>query len=151
MKRLGYVNYGLTEEGERRLGEAARLGVCPYHWTPLPPRRTVWCGKGMPAGLTCYWAFHMDPRWGRIKDWKTIREQALARDRKRCVNCGAVATEVDHIVEIQDGGPEFDLANLRSLCHRCHVRKTAARRRFGPGGTVERSLRARAEPLEAFA
>ena len=158
--RVGYVNDGLTEEGERRLKEARRLGVCPYHWTPLPSKRRVWCGKGEPVGptdnpattavWTCYWAFHQDPRWGRIKDWKTIREQALARDGKRCVNCGAIATEVDHIVEIQDGGAEFDLSNLRSLCHGCHVKKTTARRRFGPGVTVERALRARSGPLEAF-
>ena len=159
MKRLGYVNDGLTEEGKRRLKEAAHLGVCPYHWTLLPPRRRVWCGKGKPVGpqdnpataavWTCYWAFHLDPRWGRIEDWKTIRDQALVRDGKRCVNCGSGATEVDHIVEIQDGGAEFALSNLRSLCHRCHVRKTVARRKFGPGPSAERALRARLIPLEA--
>jgi len=158
VKRRGYVNDGLTDEGKRRLEEAARLGVCPYHWTPLPPRKWTWCGKGVPVGpqdnpataevWTCYWAFHLDPRWGRIKDWKTTREQALARDGKHCVQCGAAATEVDHIVEIQDGGEEFDLANLRSLCHRCHARKTAARRRYGPGRVAERVLRARLVPLE---
>ncbi len=150
MTRLGYVNDGLTEEGGRRLEEAARLGVCPYHWTPLPPKRRIWCGERTPGGWTCYWAFHLDPRWGRIKDWKRIREEALARDGRRCVNCGSGATEVDHIVEIQDGGPEFDLANLRSLCHGCHVKKTAARRRFGPGLMVERALHAKSEPLEVF-
>ncbi len=153
MKRIGYVNEGLTDEGKRRLEEAARLGLCPYHWTPLPPKNLVWCGKGEPIGPTdnpataavwsCYWAFHQDPRWGRIKDWKMIRERALARDGKRCVNCGAGATEVDHIVEIQDGGPEFDPANLRSLCHACHVTKTAARRRWKSSRMAEWALRDR--------
>ena len=158
-RRRWYVNEGLTEEGERRLREAVRLRVCPYHWTPLPPRKKVWCGKGEPVdpenhsetaeAWSCYWAFHLDPRWSRIKDWATVREEVLARDGGKCVNCGASAVEVDHIVEIQDGGAEFDLSNLRSLCHGCHVRKTVARRRFGPGIAVERALRARSKPLEA--
>ena len=157
MKRLGYVNDGLTEEGKSRLEEAARLGVCPYHWTPLPPRHSVWCGKGVRVGpqdnpttaavLSCYWAFHFDPRWGRISDWKAIRDQALARDGRRCVNCGTRATEVDHIVEIQDGGAEFDLSNLRSLCHSCHATKTAARRHWKDPKMAERALRERVAPV----
>ena len=39
MKRLGYVNEGLTEEGKRRYTEAVQLKVCPYHWAPLPSKR----------------------------------------------------------------------------------------------------------------
>ena len=160
MKRLGYINKGLTEEGKRRLDEAVRLRVCPYHWVPLPPRKQVWCGKGEPmvnpdnpataVVWTCYWAFHFDPRWGRVKDWQTTRAQALTRDGKRCVLCGAEATEVDHIVEIQDGGPEFDLANLRSLCHACHVAKTNAQRHQRSSRVAEPALRKRIK-LEAFA
>ena len=150
MKRLGYINKGLTEEGKRRLDEAVRLRVCPYHWVPLPPRKQVWCGKRTMYASTCYWAFHMDPRWGGIKDWQITRAQALARDGRKCVLCGAEATEVDHIVEIQDGGPEFDLANLRSLCHACHVAKTNAQRHQRSSRVAEPALRKRIK-LEAFA
>ncbi|MHB1708709.1 MAG: HNH endonuclease [Thermoplasmataceae archaeon] len=56
--------------------------------------------------------------------WNEIRNQALARDNNSCVKCGKPAGEVDHIQEIWEGGPEFDLDNLQSLCHECHVAKT---------------------------
>ena len=52
------------------------------------------------------------------------RRQALDRDGSRCVKCGAPAVEVDHIIEIAIGGPEFDLHNLQSLCDSCHKEKT---------------------------
>ena len=155
-KRLFYVNNGLTQEGERRVSEAKRLGVCPYCWTPVPPGRKKWCGKveqafpGDPPGsplVDCYTAFGSDPRFWDIKDWKVLRVQALRRDGGICVNCGAEATEVDHIVEIQDGGEEFDLSNLRSLCHACHVAKTNARRRWRSSAMVELELRERLKSL----
>ena len=38
----------------------------------------------------------------------------------------ASATDVDHIVPIADGGAPLDQANLQSLCHECHSRKTIA-------------------------
>ena len=149
MKRRNYINDGPTEEGKRRLEEAGRLGVCPYHWTPLPqnpPRYRVWCGKAVLVGpqddpytavpLSCYEAFHRDPRWSRIMDWKVVRVRVLERDGSRCVICGNEATEVDHIIEIQDGGAEFEVSNLRSLCHKCHVKKTSFRRKFGHGQSV---------------
>ena len=53
-----------------------------------------------------------------------MRQKALDRDLNKCVKCGKTADEVDHIKEIWEGGPEFDLDNLQSLCHECHVQKT---------------------------
>ena len=47
----------------------------------------------------------------------------------RCQGCGAVATEVDHITPLADGGAELDPANLQSLCQSCHAAKTAAEAR----------------------
>jgi 5-methylcytosine-specific restriction enzyme A len=47
----------------------------------------------------------------------------LDRDRHRCVVCGATARlEVDHI----EPGDDHSLANLRTVCTRCHLRKSAA-------------------------
>ena len=40
----------------------------------------------------------------------------------------APATTVDHIHEIQDGGPAYDISNLQPLCSICHGAKTALRR-----------------------
>ena len=50
-------------------------------------------------------------------------ESALCRMPKKG---GLVsATEVDHIVPIEDGGAMFDEANLQGLCKSHHSRKTA--------------------------
>ena len=36
-----------------------------------------------------------------------------------CVHCGAIATDIDHIVPIADGGTD-ELSNLRPACARCN-------------------------------
>lgn len=46
-----------------------------------------------------------------------------------CVHCEGnglttVATEVDHIVALNQGG-EDEWNNLQGLCHECHAKKTA--------------------------
>jgi 5-methylcytosine-specific restriction endonuclease McrA len=52
--------------------------------------------------------------------WKAIRARQLAAF-PLCEDCGAVATQVDHRHGRAGGdGP----ANLRSLCARCHARRT---------------------------
>lgn len=118
-------------------------GVCPQCWIPTTRK---WCERARAGeGYTCYWRFQLEQ--GLVLDWAWTRSIVLRRDDRQCLNCGAPATEVDHIVEIQDGGAEFDLANLRSLCHACHACKTSARRRWGPGTIVEQALRQRVAPL----
>ena len=53
--------------------------------------------------------------------WQKARALAKQRDGNRCVSCGATGNlQVHHIVRPEDGGAEFDLANLRTLCVRCH-------------------------------
>lgn len=58
------------------------------------------------------------------KRWRMLRRRILAAN-PRCTSCGRLATEVDHIVAIRDGGAELDPANLQGLCRSCHSRKTA--------------------------
>lgn len=57
---------------------------------------------------------------GSTRQWRNQRQRALKRDNHRCVQCGAPAEEVDHILGKEDGGTD-NLDNLRSLCRRCHV------------------------------
>ena len=58
-------------------------------------------------------------RNGSTRAWRQLREQILARDLGVCVLCGEPATDVDHVIAVQDGGS--DHRNLRSLCAVCHA------------------------------
>jgi len=58
------------------------------------------------------------------------RRAVLERDGNRCQlaydnRCTGHATEADHITEVADGGPEFDLTNGQAVCTPCHKHKTA--------------------------
>ncbi len=157
-KRKSYVNEGLTEEGLRLYRTGVTERVCPLHRSPIMNKRRVWCDTGL---VSCYWLFHH--QYGRVQDWKRVRREAIERDGHKCVNCGTAEIlkkvagydpetgaievevhaggarlEVDHIVEIRDGGAEFDLSNVRTLCHGCHVAKTVARTR---GWQAEKALK----------
>jgi len=95
------------------------------------------------------WKLRTDPGY--------LREQVFARDRGVCAQCG-VDTEAmrrekrkldyrarrqfekdwggrrylwdaDHIVPVVEGGGECDLANMRTLCLKCHKLSTAELRR----------------------
>lgn len=70
-----------------------------------------------------------DPKYGRFYNsiaWKTLSRKRLQDDGYRCVKCGAIASEVDHIIPIQT--PEgwdkrLDYDNTQSLCTHCHNEK----------------------------
>ena len=63
--------------------------------------------------------------------WKKLRKIKISKE-PLCEICEEEdrlrpATEVDHIVPIKvDWSRRLDEKNLQSLCHRCHMRKTAA-------------------------
>jgi len=54
----------------------------------------------------------------------------MRRAKRRCVRCGVRAQEVDHIIE-RKGAPLAEhsclhhQANLRPLCHECHITRYA--------------------------
>lgn len=54
--------------------------------------------------------------------WKRTRDRQLF-DHPLC-ECGAIATDVDHIVPIEWGGDKWAPANLSSKCASCHGKKT---------------------------
>jgi hypothetical protein len=101
----------------RRKDEQGRW-LCRKCGTALDGRKTSWCGKD------CLKAVLL------MCDWGTIRRTIRRRDKWMCVLCGNRATEVDHIVELADGGSFFDPSNLRSLCTTCHKAKTMEARRL---------------------
>lgn len=53
-----------------------------------------------------------------------MRAAVLRRDRHRCVDCGAPATEVDHVVPRALGGRTV-MTNLAAVCESCHDKRTA--------------------------
>ena len=80
----------------------------------------------------------------RTSEWQRLAERRLALDHYLCRNCLAEqkltrATEVDHVIPIRVRWDlRLELSNTRSLCHRCHMRKTAEdRRRYESDGVGE--------------
>lgn len=67
-------------------------------------------------GAAYRWVYR-DARW-RMARAEQIKRQPLCA-------CGQVATDVDHILPHR-GREEyaFNLDNLQSMCHACHMRKT---------------------------
>lgn len=69
-------------------------------------------------------------RRGYDEDWKRARAAylmkhplcvAMLRDGRAC---GRPAKHVDHKQALNAGGDKYDEANLQSLCHGCHSRKS---------------------------
>lgn len=57
--------------------------------------------------------------------WRKFRRQYLAI-HPTCVECGAAATDVDHVDGLGPLGPRgYDEANCAAMCRPCHARKTA--------------------------
>ncbi|MBI1207493.1 MAG: HNH endonuclease [Azospirillum sp.] len=99
---------------------------------PSAPPRACRCGTLVPAGKPC-------PRCSRERDlargsrqqrgydadWQRFRA-AFLRQHPICStpDCGAPATDVDHIKALRDRGARLDPANCRPFCHPCHSRRT---------------------------
>ena len=70
-----------------------------------------------------------DPKYARFynsKDWRVLSLSRLQYDNYKCLKCGKIASEVDHIKPIQtpDGWERrLDFDNLQSLCLDCHNKK----------------------------
>lgn len=66
-------------------------------------------------------------RWRRISD----KKRTVTPFCEMCDDIGVtvMADVCDHIVEIEDGGAQYEWSNLMSMCHTCHNLKTAAEKR----------------------
>lgn len=70
-----------------------------------------------------------DPKYGRFynsPEWRILSRKRLQDDGYKCVKCGKIASEVDHIEAIQKPGGwvrRLDPTNLQSLCLDCHNEK----------------------------
>ena len=52
--------------------------------------------------------------------WRALRLQVVERDGHKCVRCGGTTRLSAH--HIDEHGPDFDPANLETLCSPCHMR-----------------------------
>ena len=106
----------LEAESTRLRNDAAEKHQCANCGNPLNGNQLYYCSEN------CKLEFYNSHPTSI--SWNDVRKRALERDQNTCVKCGKAAEEVDHVKEIWEGGPEFDLDNLQSLCHDCHVAKT---------------------------
>lgn len=60
----------------------------------------------------------IDPYY-RTREWRTLRDQVLERDRHTCMYCGDRAVQVDHVMPRKQGGADAD-HNLVACCTRCN-------------------------------
>jgi len=75
----------------------------------------------------------MEGRYGKGRGgrpWRRLRNTVLRRDGFLCQPCKAegrtkLATEVDHIVPMFEGGSDA-MKNLQGICSECHKVKTQA-------------------------
>ncbi|QRQ99703.1 HNH endonuclease signature motif containing protein [Dyadobacter sandarakinus] len=73
----------------------------------------------------------------KIRDsrrWRDEVRPAQLRRKPECQECErqdrlTLATQVDHIIPLEQGGAAFEPDNLQSLCKRCHDAKTAVENR----------------------
>lgn len=72
-----------------------------------------------------------DPRYHTAR-WQKLRRRVIARAGGRCAipGCRNDMTKpgmihVDHIIEVDDGGPFWDEANLQVVCKLHHDAKSA--------------------------
>lgn len=56
------------------------------------------------------------------KRWRILRRRVLF-EQPLC-SCGEIATDVDHVEPLADGGAAWERANLQGLCASCHSQKT---------------------------
>ncbi|URD51674.1 HNH endonuclease [Chroococcidiopsis sp. CCNUC1] len=56
-----------------------------------------------------------------MSEWREIRQKVLQRDNRQCQVCGKEHSgQVHHILPRSQGGTN-DLANLITLCGKCHM------------------------------
>ena len=55
--------------------------------------------------------------------WRRMRKVMLAAD-PLCRECSAIATVLDHIQPVRDGGDPWHHDNLQPLCSTCHNSKS---------------------------
>ncbi len=113
-----------------------------------------WCNLEVPEGRWTFCSDWCVEEWKLRSNPSHLRERVLQRDCGVCADCGlnCIAEfgrlkrlrgvgrvkanlewnlksrkslwDADHIVPVAEGGGECDLANMRTLCLKCHKQRT---------------------------
>jgi 5-methylcytosine-specific restriction enzyme A len=68
---------------------------------------------------------------GYDRRWKRFRLDYLAANPMCSQHCGRVATEVDHVISIEERPDlRLNINNVRSMCKPCHSARTAKTQAF---------------------
>lgn len=117
------------------------------------PRVCRRCGGPVPQGRFTFCSPECVDAWKLRTDSGYLRERVFQRDKGVCTVCGTDTEalrkhkrkldygarrvferewgrrrnlwDADHIVPVAEGGGECDLANMRTLCLKCHRKATA--------------------------
>jgi 5-methylcytosine-specific restriction enzyme A len=90
------------------------------------PERAVYRGR-CPAHARLNERATHSPEQRRIynsKRWQILRRWLLFDNPLCQCGCGELATDVDHVVPLDQGGDPWDPSNLQCLARNCHSRKT---------------------------
>ena len=66
--------------------------------------------------------FYHSTAWRKLRNLKLEQCPFCEESQRRVIT--TLAQVVDHIIPINRGGAKLDMANLQSLCHPCHNRKS---------------------------
>lgn len=94
---------------------------------PRCPNPAKYRGRCTSHARTREYQTHRNKGFYNTKRWQRTREKQL-HDHPLCQcddpGCMGIATDVDHIVPLEQGGAPYAPSNLQSLTARCHGRKT---------------------------
>lgn len=110
-------DYEAYYQRKKELESRAIKGHCIVCGTKLPKYKRKYCSDSCKNVLLA-----------ELKSWPITRNEALKRDDFTCQDCGyhspdGDGLEVHHIIPIYKGGDEFDMNNLITVCHECHVKR----------------------------
>ena len=109
--------------------ELTSQGYCPQH-RPAPVERS--------EEAAAWHRLYSTDAWRKLRSAQLLREPFCVECARRGVRTRA--TDVDHIRDHKgDRRLFFDAANLQSLCHSCHSRKTLREMQKTPQKTAARA------------
>lgn len=94
---------------------------------PRCPREATYRGRCRQHARSRERATHPNAAVYKSRRWQILRRHVLFEEPFCASGCGALATDVHHLVDISAGGNPWDPTNLQPLCHACHSKITRNR------------------------